>query len=307
MFKLRSNLVGPALVCVAAFLWATDALIRYPATQKLDAVYIVFIEHILVLLVILPFIVFKYGRRTFGLSPREFFCAALSGVGGSALATTFFTASMFLVNPSVSVLLQKLQPVMVVIIAYFFLGERPKNKFYFLSIIALGAGVVLSFPDLDFSFIGEVSLRSTGIQYALAAALLWAASTVSGKFLLNKTPPFLATFWRFVFGFVALSFIMQFSETFLQQPGIVRPGFFQLLEGSTPYLLLYLSLVPGLLAFLFYYSGLARTTASIATFTELAYPIGAIILNATFLDHHLSATQLIAGIILILSVTGISL
>jgi drug/metabolite transporter (DMT)-like permease len=297
VLNFRGKLLGPALVAVAGLLWATDALMRYPAAEKLDPVYLVFLEHILAIIAVLPFIIRKYGKSTFGLSRGEFFCAALSGIGGSALATTFFTASMTFVNPSVSVLLQKMQPVMVVVIAHFFLGERPQNKFYFWSIIALGAGIVLSFPDMDFDFIGKVSLRSTGIQYALAAAFLWAASTVSGKSLLNRTPPLLATFWRFVFGLIALMVIMHFSETFLQQPGIVRPGFGALLEGNTPYFLLYLSLVPGLIAFLFYYSGLAKTPASVATF----------ILNTTFLHTPLSLVQVIAGIILMLSVTAISL
>ena len=231
--------------------------------------------------------------------PKEWFAAAFSGIGGSAIAFVFFTASFLYVNPSVAILLQKLQPILVVLIAYLFLGERPVKKFYFWGIVALGAAVVLSFPDLNFKFLSDgVDLRSKGIQYAAGAAALWAASTVSGKILLEKTTPTLATFWRFFFGLISLIFLLILSKTPIAAGHVI----------STPTLmaLLYLSLVPGLLAMLAYYAGLAHTSASVTTFIELLYPIGAVILNTIFLHTPLETTQTLAGMVLVLAVAMIS-
>ena len=212
---------GPFLVGLAAILWATDALVRYPASGKIDPTIIVLVEHLLAVMILLPWLLYKHKSSLFSLNTKEWLAAIFSGIGGSAIATLFFTASFLYVNPSVSVLLQKLQPVMVVVIAYLFLGERPARKFYLWSIVALAAGIILSFPDFNFDFLsGGLSFHSKGIQYAFGAALLWAASTVSGKILLVKPPPVLATFWRFFFGLLALtavSFLAQDSGYF--QPG----------------------------------------------------------------------------------------
>jgi drug/metabolite transporter (DMT)-like permease len=290
---------GPLLVGFAAFLWATDALVRYPAIDTIDPTFIVFIEHLLGVLILAPWVYYKHRKQAFALSPKEWASAIFCGIGGSALAMLFFTASFLYVNPSVAVLLQKLQPVVVVVIAYLFLSERPSRKFFIWGSIALAAGIVLSFPDFNFKFLSKgMDLHSKGIQYALAAAVIWAASTVAGKILVNKTPPALATFWRFFFGFIALSIIILITKA--PQPWhLLQPG--QSLNA-----LLYISLVPGLLAMLFYYAGLAKTSASVTTFIELAYPIGAVILNTIFLKTPLDPVQTVAGAILVLAVTLMS-
>ncbi len=292
---------GSFLVAIAAFLWATDALFRYPAIHRVDPGLIVVAEHFLAVLVLLPWMWLKHRQDYFRLTLPEWLAAAFSGAAGSALATLLFTASFRYTNPSVAVLLQKLQPLMVVVIAYFVLGERPQRKFYMLGPVALVAGIILSFPDLNFHLFDQnVSLHSMGVRYALAAALIWAASTVSGKFLLNRIPPTVATFWRFFFGLLAMMAIL------LSQPPL--PALAELVQSTEMiFCVLYLSLLPGLLAMLFYYHGLARSSASVATFVELLYPIGAVVLNTLFLKTPLSLTQTVAGSVLLVSVTLLSL
>lgn len=299
MNRIAQYMTGPFLVGFAAFLWATDALFRFPTSGKVDATFIVFIEHVLAVLILFPWLYMKSKGSFFSLNTKEWLAAAFSGMGGSAIATLFFTASFLYVNPSVAVLLQKLQPILVVMIAYVFLGERPAKKFYFWSVVALIAGVVLSFPDLDFKFLSNpMDLHSKGIQYALGAAILWAASTVTGKILLKRTAPTLATFWRFFFGFLGLGVVMILAKDTPHMEFSNTPLVFSLL---------YLSLIPGLFAMLIYYSGLARTSASVTTIIELLYPIGAVALNTVFLHTPLGMTQTIAGAILLIAVAMISL
>src|SRR5690349_6696754 len=93
---------GPLLVGLAACLWATDALVRYPAINKIDPTFIVFFEHLLGVLILAPWVYLKYQKQLFSLSPGEWASALFCGVGGSALGTLFFTASFLYVNPSVS-------------------------------------------------------------------------------------------------------------------------------------------------------------------------------------------------------------
>ncbi len=291
---------GPFLIGIAALLWATDALVRYPAINSVDPTFIIFIEHLLGVTLLTPWIYRHHRKNVFSLSLKEWLAAAFCGIGGSALANVLFTASFLYVNPSVAVLLQKLQPVMVIFIAYLFLGERPNRKFFLWGAVALGAGIVLSFPNLNFRPLSRgVDLHSQGIQYALGAAFIWAASTVAGKMLVLRTAPVLATFWRFTFGLVTLIVLMALAK---------NPGSWSVLSNSQTFSsLLYLSLVPGLFAMLIYYSGLSRTQASITTFVELIYPIGAVVLNTFFLHTPLETIQTIAAAILLCAVTLISL
>lgn len=293
-------LQGPALVGLASLLWATDGLVRYPVTGSVDPSIIVFVEHLIALLILVPWITLKYRKQLFALNAKEWLAALFCGGAGSALALLFFTASFKYINPSVSVLLQKLQPMIVVVIAYFLLGERPSKKFYLWGGVALAAGIVLSCPTLDFRFLSKgLDLHSIGIRYSFAAAFIWAASTVSSKILLKRTPPTLATFWRFFFGFVTITAMLAMTH---QMPtwSILKP------EG-TLFFLIYLSLFPSLSAMLIYYRGLARTPAIVTTFIELLYPILAVILHTVFLHTPLQTTETIAGAVLLFAVTMISL
>ncbi len=301
MVKQKTQIFqGPVLVGLAALLWATDGLVRYPATGSLDPTLIVFVEHVLAILILGPWIALKYRQQLFSLNLKEWFAAIFCGGAGSALALLFFTASFKYINPSVSVLLQKLQPMMVVVIAYFLLGERPSKKFYIWGGVALVAGIILSCPDLDFKFVRSgLDLHSLGIRYALGASFIWAASTVSSKVLLKRTPPTLATFWRFFFGLISITLLLSLTHQSLRWE-VFRPK-------GTFFFLAYLSLIPGLWAMLVYYSGLARTPAIVTTFIELLYPILAIVLHTVFLHTPLQTTETIAGVVLLFAVTMLSL
>lgn len=291
---------GPLFVAIAAILWATDAIFRFPTADKLDPTFIVFVEHLIaVSLLAVPMLIMKKGEL-FSLKPSEWAASAFVGIGGSALATVFFTASFKFINPSVSILLQKLQPILVTLIAMLFLRERPAKNFFLWAPVALASAIVLSFPDLDFAFLSGdgLDLRSTGVVYCLSAAGIWAMATVVGKFLLTRVPAAVATFHRFLFGLIALGVLVLLTGSGVgldqvMQPEILKP-------------LAYMGLVPGLLAMLFYYAGLERTPASVVTFVELLFPVSAVLLNWKYLNQPLVPVQLFAGAILLISVTLIS-
>src|SRR5690606_10834118 len=60
-----------------------------------------------------------------------------------------------------------------------------------------------------------------------------------------------------------------------------------------------MALGPGLLALFIYYFGLKRATAAAATFAELAFPVGAIVVNWIFLDSVLSLAQIVGAALLL--------
>ncbi len=287
-------MAGPLLIAFASILWATDALVRFPAAGRLDPTFIVFVEHLLGTAALLPCVWLKRRRGLFALGWRAWIAAFIVGAGGSALATVFFTASFLYLNPTVTILLQKLQPVLVVAIASATLGEKPSRSFLGWAGVALAAAVVLSVPDFNFHF---GAARRYGLSYAAASVALWAVSTVAGKYLLRRASADVATFWRFAIGLGTLAAMLGLA-------GRAVPLFS--LDGRNWLALSYLSLFPGVLAMFVYYAGLGRTSASVTTFVELIFPVAAVAINWVWLGEALNAVQLGAGAVLLFAVTMIS-
>lgn len=299
--SLKRHHLGPLAIALAALLWATDSVFRTPAAASLDPVALVFLEHLLGGLVLLAWVAWRHGTRVFDLRPKEWVAAAAVGCGGSALATVLFTASFRYANPSVVVLLQKLQPILVVGFAYLVLGERPRKRFFFWAGIALLSAILLGFPDMDFRIHQRVGgLESArGILYATVAAILWGAATVGGKLLLNRTPCSVAVFWRYFFALVTLGGFLLVQGT--------RIPWSATLQAPVQTMILYLALMTGIVPMAAYYAGLARTSASAATFIELIYPVGAVALNFLLLDVSLAPIQAISSGLLLVAVVGLSL
>lgn len=295
---MRINTLGPSLIGIAALLWSADSVLRSTTVRAIDPTLIVFLDHVIGLVILLAWGIYKFRTRLFSLGSREWMTAAFIGAGGSAVATVLFTTSFRYANPTVVVLLQKLQPVLAVALAYVFLGERPRSRFVVCGAIALFSAVILVFPDLDFRFnFHQESSYLKGVAYALLAAALWGASTVGGKVLLKKAPCEVAVFWRYAFGVLTLLALL------LLQPG--GAGWSQLSAPGAGANVIGLALLTGVAPLLLYYRGLSRTPASVAAFVELLYPIGAVVLNLIFLNATLAPVQLAAGGVLILAVIGL--
>ncbi len=294
---------GPLLIAISAMLWATDALFRYPAAHRLDPILIVFLEHCIGTAILLPLILWKFREQFIPRKATHGLGVVLIGSGGSALATIFFTASFRTLNPSVAILLQKVQPVLVVLLAMIFLKERPAKSFYLWGLVSIAAAIVLNFPDFNFSAVSEgFNPQSRGFIFALSAAALWAIATVAGRALLMQVPAVVTTFWRYFAALITLLLLLLLStpDSF---SGVGHAFTDQKLLRS----IFYMALGPGLLALLCYYAGLAKTRASVATFVELLFPVGAILLNAVFLDASLNPVQILASCILLFATTQIHL
>lgn len=294
------QLKGPGLVAIASLLWATDGLFRVPTVQAIDPIWIVTIEHLIGVVLLLPWLIWRRPPHLTRLSTRQWAAFILIGAGASAAATVLFTAAYRYTNPSVIILLQKLQPLLVVLLAVVFLRERPAKGFFLWAALALFAAVGLSAPDLGTAALREgVELRSAGVVYAIIAASIWALATVIGKRLLGKLSFEVTTFWRFTIGLLALLILL----LAVRSPIPIEA----LRQTETWKSLLYIGIFPGLAAMLIYYAGLKKTPASVTTLVELLFPIAAVILNAIFLKVRLDLNQMAAGALLLFAITRISL
>ena len=278
--RMSSASVGVAAVAVAAGLWGTDALLRRPLSRSTEVATIVFGEHVFLVAVLLPIVVVAL-PALWRAGPRYVAAAIVIGAGSSALATILFTQAFVEGDPVTPVVLQKVQPLIAVSLAAAMLGERPRPRFGLFLLGGLAGVWLMAFPSpFDVSVHGQ-----TAALYALAAAALWALGTVLGRFLSRKLPFQQITALRFAFGLPAALV----AVLVLGAPATA--------SWHDELFIAILALVTGLVALLFYYWGLQRTTASVASVAELTFPIVAIAVGYLAFDATLTSSQL-AGVVL---------
>jgi drug/metabolite transporter (DMT)-like permease len=204
------------------------------------------------------------------------------------------------VNPSVAILLQKLQPLIAIVLAAVILKEPLKPLFWLWAALALFGAYLISFPGLiPQMYPGEVfNPNAMGVVLALVAAFFWGASTVFGRFVLHKVDFKMMTALRFTTAFMFLLVLNTVQQTF------PAPGQF------TPLDALYIAIiavVSGVVSLGIYYYGLQFTQASVATLAELGFPMAAIFVNWMFIPGSaLVPMQLFGVAILLVAIWGLT-
>jgi drug/metabolite transporter (DMT)-like permease len=195
-------------------------------------------------------------------------------------------------------LLQKTQPIIVILFSAALLREKLSRKFIAWSSLAILSAFFLSFPKGIHPKV-IVNHANLGALLAFLAALLWAISTVIGKIILKTMDENVLSFWRFFWGLATMMIIASRSD----QARVEIPFAIANLEvmGS----LAFMALIPGFLAMILYYRGLKGVPASSATLLELSFPLTAVWVNAQFLNAPLSGVQYLAMIVLLGSMVGV--
>jgi drug/metabolite transporter (DMT)-like permease len=254
---------GIVLVAVAAAMWGLDAWIRAPLAKSTAVATIVFGEHVVLVLLTLPFVagaLVAVARAGW----RHVLAAVIIGAGSSAVATILFTQAFADGHDFVTpVVLQKVQPLVAVLGAAVILGERPRQRFVLFLVPALvGTWLMGVAHPLHPTVSG---LRPT--IYALLAAVLWAFGTVLGRYLARDLSFQHVATLRFVFGLAGSAVAL----LVLSAPAFAT-------WHDTRYIAL-LAFVTGFLALGLYYYGLKSTPAVAATIAELAFPVSAILVG----------------------------
>jgi len=256
-------------------------------------VTLVFLEHCVLAAVTLPLIVHARAElRT--LTRRDWLALLVIAFGGSVAATSLFTFSIKHGNPTVTVLLQKTQPLMTLLLARLFLGERPRAWYWRWLGPALAGAYLVSTPDWRAGIEMESS-QTLSVLAAVGASLLWGASTVFGRYVVVRLPVATLTGLRFAIALPALLFL------YLLQSPAQRTLPSSAADGAA---LVCMAMIPGLLALLFYYRGLRSTPASLAAIGELAFPVTAVAANRLVLGVRLSGSQWLGGLLLVAAVTA---
>lgn len=295
--------MGILFIIIATSLWALDTLIRYPMLfEGTSAEQIVFAEHLILTLIFIP-ILLKDFKRIWNARVSHIFSFVVIGGIGSALSTLAFTRAFGLINPSLVILLQKLQPLVAILLARVVLKEPIHQKFLGWAFVCLLGGFLISYKDIVPGLLEmgagahlwqDKSLMGYGLT--LLAVFGWGASTVFGKKLSQegyKTQEIMGL--RFAFGLIFLLSTLTSNQSIFSIDYAVLPK------------ILLMVVLSGLLGMYFYYKGLQKMPARLATLAEMFFPFCALTLNWVFLNATLGPMQLVGGALLILGSTVIQL
>ncbi len=284
-------------IIIASLLWSMDGLIRINL-YTLPPIVIVFFEHLLGLILILPFSISAI-KQIKNLKGKEIAALVFVGIFSGAVATILYTSALAKVNYisfSVVALLQQLQPIWAIIGAKLILKEKISSKYIPWAILAIASTYLITFKNLDVNIGRDKETIIAGI-FALLAGMLWASSTSLSKVGLKNVASNTALVVRFV---VATVFSLLLVFAFQVQTAMISVNTTQL-----QYLAL-LALIAGALGTGIYYFGLKRTPAKISAIAELTWPASAFFIDLFYFHTQFTITQLIGFIILITSIFMVS-
>ena len=284
-------------IILAAILWSADGLLRR-SLYSLPPTVVVLFEHILGLLLLLPFLLPKL-KEIKTLTKKEWgaflWVALLSGVLGTVLYTAALGKVQY-ISYSVVVLLQQLQPLIVVFFASRVLKETITKKYIVWALVGISAAYLLSFPQLKVSLVNDQG-QIIAALLAIGAAFCWGSSTAFSRLGLQKLTPYVATGFRFALT-IPIAFIFVFLTKSESQLTMVS---------STQWLnLLGIALSTGMVGLIIYHKGLKFTHAKVSAIAELFWPLSAVFIGYFFLEERLTLTQIIGTLLLLVSMYQIS-
>jgi len=284
---------GPILILFACGMWAMDGVLRRYLTVDLPPITIVWLEHLIGFLIILPFFLRAWSKKpiskqAWGLA---LIVAALASLGGTLFFTTALAKTAF-VSFSVVFLLQKLQPIFAISLSSVILKEKISRNFLWWSGLALIAAYFMTFPNGVVNWAtGSATILAGGL--AVLAAVCWGSATPFSKLLLNQVPATVATGMRF-----GLTTLLALPLIFILNGSIMIEN----VTITNWAMLILIALSTGMGALWIYYQGLSRSKAHVAAILEMTWPVMAVLIDVILFGTVLLPSQYLAAIIMFLAV-----
>lgn len=310
--KLRKiTLYASMAIMLAAFLWAFDGVVLTPWITDLglfDIPIFVFMLHITASVFLTYFLIKKKGELKL-LDKKDWLAFSLTGFFGGAIGTMAIVAAIIQVyseglNISVVLLLQKLQPIFAILLAFWFLKEKPRKIFYLWALIAVIGSYILTFG------FAKPDLSAQGMLWpailAIVAAFSFGSSTIFSKKAVTKISHGLGTALRFYITTIIMIIILAIISI-LNASGVdtnyLGFGGLKTITGNMILAFIVIALTTGGTAIFIYYWGLKRIQASRATIFELFFPLSAVVLEYIIHDKILGPGQWVGALIVLIAIT----
>lgn len=271
-------------ILAACLLWATDLLVRYPITLKMGFVSIVFIESLVGLIFISPWLL-KNTAALKKLSRKDWLMTVFIGGIGMSVAGYLQTACIQKATPGLFSFFQIFQPLFVIYMAHIFLKEKVDNMYVYWGIWVILSAVLMFSVDLELMLSSEIVF--TDMLIALSTMVIWGLCTILGKkFLKNHSALTLVSLrWVFAFLFSSVILVTEKETVPLQM----------LLQADILLRFIFIGVIAGLFSMFLYYSGLKHMPAGKVSFIEISYAAFGMIFSAVYTFESLSFFQLLGA------------
>jgi drug/metabolite transporter (DMT)-like permease len=193
------HLIGILAGLGSAASWAVGTLLFKGIGEEFSPMAMTFIKSFLGLL-LLAGALFLAGWEPVKSFPLGWL--SLSGLLGISLGDTFFFAALRRLPAHELIILMLLAPVVTLLMAFCFLGERPAIVCWVGITLVLG-GVTLTFKD-KIEVDQEPEQRGLGLFFGVLSVLSMAGSVIIAKIGLQDVSAMEGTFLRLFFGFAGM-------------------------------------------------------------------------------------------------------
>lgn len=285
------------LIVVAAVLWGLDGILRR-SLYSLPPITIVFYEHLIGALILIPIFLFLKNRTP--LTKKEWsaiiFVSLLSGVLGTLWFTTALLKTNF-IPFSVVFLIQKLQPLFAITTAVILLKEKLNKRYIGWAFLAFASAYFVTFPGGVVNFNTGAGTAIAAL-FALGAAFAWGTSTAFSRYtLIGHSHTQITALRFFITTPIALLLLLMMGQSAsLTAVAPMQFGTLFIIAFST-----------GMVALWIYYKGLKGTQAKISTILELTFPLVAVFIDMFLYKTYLAPSQYIAAVVLIFAMYRVAL
>lgn len=272
---------------LACLIWAMDLIVRYPLSLRMSYVSIVFLESLVGLLFITPWMIKNGTTELKKFSKQDWLLAVFIGGIGLSVGGYVQTVSIQKATPGTFSFVQIWQPVFVIFAAHKFLKEKIDNLYLYWGIWVVLSAFLMFSSDLELMFATQEFVASD-LTIALCCMLIWGSCTIAAKKLLLKHSAFSVVAVRWMFAMI-------FSTAFFIADG-EGINFDIIFQSEIVIRFMFIAAVAGVGSMYFYYRGLQNLEAGKTSFLELSFPALGMIFSAISTFEGLTFFQTLGAI-----------
>lgn len=201
----------------------------------------------------------------------------------------FYFSAISLIPVATAAILLYLSPIFVVLLSAVFLGEKlTLKKLLATAIVLIGTILVVSPQNLN-------NINFLGVLFGIGSGITFAFYSLLGKKLTKENDPVSVVTFSFGLGSIGLLSLALISKQITISYSLYSWA-----------LLFILGIIPTLMAFVLYNTGLKKIEASKASIVSTLEPVTAAILGFVILSEKLSGLQILGIVIVVVGVALIS-
>jgi len=270
--RVHTKTAGVMAVLGASIMWALEPVVAKLSYENADFLQTSTIRAIFVTLTAFVYVLFTRRNALF-IQKKSIPPLVYLAVVGTIFADVLYFYALTEIPVVNAVLLGHMQPVFIILIAFFVLKEETLSRFDYLGVLCMmGAGFLVTTRTAG--NLASLQFGTVGDALVLFATVSWATTAIAVKKYLSTMHAGVLTFYRFLFA--SLAFVAYACATHS----------FSL---SNPYQVL-VGVIVGVGTIL-YYEGLKRIKAAQVSALELATPFFAAVLGFFILGEFITIMQ----------------